>query len=194
MMTFAQALLLSTLFTSTRAIDRSVEVVLAHHDEDLSWLGREPDVVHSPQVRVTVYHKGTDAQRPGPIPEVARLKVSTLPNVGRESHTYLKHIVERYDDLADWSIFTQAGEPSFGYRGHRDGGGHLVAGHSFAQYLRSTTKSMFTYSAAVHLTPTGDKPAAFKHLMSPASPTLPLQSLLPCTQLQQVMSMPSTTC
>ena len=39
-----------------------------------------------------------------------------LENVGRESHTYLHHIVEHYDELAPWTIFTQASKASFGYR------------------------------------------------------------------------------
>ena len=42
-------------------------------------------------------------------------KVIPLPNVGRESHTYLTHIVTQYDDLSDYTIFFQGGEPSWGY-------------------------------------------------------------------------------
>ena len=29
-----------------------------------------------------------------------------LPNVGREQHTYLHHVVDRYDDLANYTLFT----------------------------------------------------------------------------------------
>jgi hypothetical protein len=36
--------------------------------------------------------------------------VETLPNVGREAQTYLHHIVQRYDDLADVTVFCQ-GKP-----------------------------------------------------------------------------------
>ena len=28
-----------------------------------------------------------------------------LPNVGREQHAYLTHIVRNYDSLADWTVF-----------------------------------------------------------------------------------------
>ena len=48
---------------------------------------------------------------------------AVLPNVGRESHSYLHHIVSRYDELAPWTVFTQATEPSWGYRGPGAGGG-----------------------------------------------------------------------
>ncbi len=59
-----------------------------------------------------------------------------LPNVGRETHTYLHHIVSRYDSLADWTVFSQAAEPSFGYKGHGLGGGHLLSGSSFTKYIK----------------------------------------------------------
>jgi hypothetical protein len=64
----------------------------------------------------------------------------------------LHHIVENYDRLADWTVFTQAGEPSFGYKGHRSGGGHLLAGDDFANYLEpQPSGSRFVYTSAVHL-------------------------------------------
>ena len=57
-----------------------------------------------------------------------------MPNVGRESHTYLYHIVENYDNMADWTVFTQSEKPEWGY----DGGkmqGSLHDGVSFENYL-----------------------------------------------------------
>jgi len=60
------------------------ELVVARHREDLNWLRRVPK-----RFRVTLYDKGG---HPG-----AR---HPLPNIGREAHTYLHHIVTRYDDLA----------------------------------------------------------------------------------------------
>merc|ERR1719248_86361 len=78
--------------------------------------------------------------------------VQQLPNVGRESHTYLHHIVDNYENLANWTVFTQAGEPSFGYKGHRSGGGHLLAGDDFANYLTPhPSGARFVYTSAVHL-------------------------------------------
>lgn len=69
-----------------------IELVVARYQEDLAWLKRVPG-----GVRVTVYDKGGQAEGRG-IP---------LPNVGREAHTYLHHIVTRYTELADLTIFCQ---------------------------------------------------------------------------------------
>ena len=73
-----------------------LELVVAHFAEDLAWLRNIP-----PQIRVTVYDKSLAHRHPG-----ARL----LPNVGREAHTYLHHILARYDTLAPLTIFCQ-GKP-----------------------------------------------------------------------------------
>jgi hypothetical protein len=70
----------------------SLELVVARYKENLNWLRRVP-----PEFRVTVYDKSGE-QAPGAI---------SLPNAGREAHTYLWHIVERYGDLADVTVFCQ---------------------------------------------------------------------------------------
>jgi hypothetical protein len=122
-----------------------VEVVVAHHSEDISWLATIPKDVH-----VRIYTKGPQINLN--VPLNAKVSVQMLPNVGRESHTYLNHIVQHYDDLANWTVFTQAGEPSFGYKGHRSGGGHLMAGDDFANYLiPDPSGSRFIYTSVVHL-------------------------------------------
>jgi hypothetical protein len=76
------------------AAQQSIDVVVAHYDEDLQWLDKVKD--HS-RVSATVYHKGNDPP-PGAI---------LLENVGRESHTYLTHIVRNYGRLADLTLFLQ---------------------------------------------------------------------------------------
>ncbi len=68
-----------------------LELVVARHSEALNWLRRVPSAY-----RVTVYDKGGDHE--GAIP---------LDNVGYEAHTYLHHIVDRYDDLAATTVFVQ---------------------------------------------------------------------------------------
>jgi hypothetical protein len=70
---------------------QTLELVIAHCDEDLAWLRRV-----SPQFRVTVYHKGAEGG-----------SGTRLPNVGREAHTYLHHLAERRDNLADVTVFVQ---------------------------------------------------------------------------------------
>lgn len=56
----------------------------------------------------TVYNKGRDD-----LSAHHRANSVRLPNVGREAHTYLHHIVENYDRLEDVMIFSQGG-----YRAH----------------------------------------------------------------------------
>ena len=74
-----------------------IELVVARYTEDLAWLRKRPD-----NLTVTVYDKGPDASSgEGAIP---------LPNIGREAHTYLHHIVSRYDSLTEWTVFCQ-GKP-----------------------------------------------------------------------------------
>jgi len=69
-----------------------LELVVARHTEDLAWLRRVPSAF-----TVTVYDKG----RPT-LPDT-----TPLPNLGREAHTYLHHLAERHDTLADTTVFVQ---------------------------------------------------------------------------------------
>jgi hypothetical protein len=72
-----------------------LQVVVARYREDLSWLRNI-----AAGIEAIVYDKG-----PAPLPRAVPLE-----NVGREAHTYLHHICERYDDLADVTVFCQ-GKP-----------------------------------------------------------------------------------
>lgn len=77
--------------------DFMLELVVAHYTENLNWLRNLPTGVQK-----TVYTKSSE-----PITEHTTIP---LPNIGREAHTYLHHLVNRYDSLADWTIFCQ-GKP-----------------------------------------------------------------------------------
>lgn len=68
-----------------------LELVVARYDEDLAWLKRVPK-----EFRITVYDKGDGCS--GGI---------RLINEGREAHTYLHHLTERYNSLADVTVFVQ---------------------------------------------------------------------------------------
>ena len=76
-----------------------MELVVARYLEDLSWLGNIP-----PQIRASVYDKS--GQRSTPVAP----NTQYLENVGREAHTYLHHIVARYETLAPITVFCQ-GKP-----------------------------------------------------------------------------------
>lgn len=77
------------------------ELVVARYTEDLAWLRKRPA-----NLRVTVYDKSGTPEKAS----LTGIDVLPLPNVGREAHTYLHHIVNRYDTLAEWTIFCQ-GKP-----------------------------------------------------------------------------------
>eukprot|EP00887_Chlorella_sp_A99_P005415 scaffold1.g5415.t1 len=71
-----------------------LELVVAHHSEALHWL--QPLLAALPPgVRAIIYSKGT-VRPPGAV---------RLPNVGRETHTFLRHLAHRYDDLANVTLF-----------------------------------------------------------------------------------------
>ena len=85
------------------------EIVIARYQEDISWAEGRPAVL---------YNKGT--------PVTTTLEQRPLPNVGREAHTYLFHILRAWTDLADTTLFTQAGLD------------HLPPGVDLGQLLEST--------------------------------------------------------
>lgn len=106
----ALALVVLALGAGTRCErfeQNEVEFVIAHYSEDLDVLVRRLRA-ERPDSRVTVYSKG-----PTPPPGA-----HALPNVGREAHAYLHHIVERYDSLAGVTVFLHASAA---------GGGHKTA-------------------------------------------------------------------
>lgn len=65
---------------------KDVEFVIAKYKEDLSWI----DILEPYRFRIYNKDDGGD-----------------LPNIGREAHTYLHHIIENYDKLADVTVFLQ---------------------------------------------------------------------------------------
>ena len=71
------------------------EIVVARYKENLDWLKK---IKKSKDIKITVYNKG---------PSDISINAIQLPNIGRESHTYLYHIINNYDNLADQTIFCQ---------------------------------------------------------------------------------------
>lgn len=72
-----------------------VEVVVCRFGEDLSWTRNLPRGVH-----ITIYDKTPleEGRWPGAI---------SLPNHSRDDFAWLHHLVERYDDLAELTVFAQ---------------------------------------------------------------------------------------
>ena len=72
-----------------------LELVVCRCGEDLAWTRNVPR-----GLTVTVYDKTPPPDSPWP-------DSLRLPNVGREAHAWLHHLTERYDTLADWTVFAQ---------------------------------------------------------------------------------------
>lgn len=73
-----------------------LEIVIAHYNEPLDWLNPLAELP------IRLYYKGD-------LPRFSALntRLVPLPNIGRETHTYLHHIVSRYDELPDVTVFAQ---------------------------------------------------------------------------------------
>ncbi len=80
---------------SKEEVKKKYQFVVARYNEDIQWLFPFKDIVY-------LYNKGNYH------PSLDNFKTIALPNVGRESHTYLTHIVENYDNLAEHVLFFQA--------------------------------------------------------------------------------------
>ena len=75
-------------------IKKKFQIIVARYEEDIAWL--------LPFKNITiVYNKGTDDSI------LNKFETIYLNNYGRESHTYLYHIITNYDNLADKTIFFQ---------------------------------------------------------------------------------------
>ena len=72
-----------------------VTVIVAAYKEDLEWT---KNIRH----KTIVYNKSDKD-----VPKSKNVEVISLPNLGRESQTYLHHIVENYDNLSEITIFCQ---------------------------------------------------------------------------------------
>jgi len=70
------------------------QIVIARYNEDITYLSEYYKIV-------LVYNKGDSDTIP------INFEYINLPNIGRESHTYLYHIIQNYDNLADKTLFIQ---------------------------------------------------------------------------------------
>ena len=88
----------------------SKELVVACYKEQLSsWFDRIPEDTH-----VTVYKKHHGTLKPRVRERIDDFVL--LPNVGRESHTYLTHIVNQYPNFSDITLFVQGNPRPHGYK------------------------------------------------------------------------------
>jgi hypothetical protein len=69
------------------------QLVVARYSESLDWLQQ----INS-EYQINVYNKGN---------AINNSFTTNLENIGREAHTYLKYIVDNYDNLAETIVFCQ---------------------------------------------------------------------------------------
>lgn len=77
------------------------ELVIARCCENLDWVAGIEDW------KISVYDKSETEIGNSRQDSPERMTVTPLPNVGREAHTYLSHIITRYETLADVTVFVQ---------------------------------------------------------------------------------------
>lgn len=92
----------------------SVDLVISAYRDNLDWVrSMQPSCT-----RIFVYDKWDGpgcAEKTWRVllddsgKSMQRVTYAALPNVGKLDHTFAHHIVEHYDDLADWIIFTPDG-------------------------------------------------------------------------------------
>lgn len=78
--------------------ENKVEMVIARYNESLDWIKQEP----FNRYPIIIYNKGNNTEFA--MTDKVK-KVISLKNVGKCDHTYFHHIVNRYDNLADVTIF-----------------------------------------------------------------------------------------
>lgn len=84
---------------------KSLGIVIAHYNENLQWIKylvseyRKQDFL---TINVYIYSKGKKCKHIGSVHNIRHFK---LKNVGRESHTYLYHMIQNYEKLDDITLF-----------------------------------------------------------------------------------------
>ena len=120
---------------------------VAHYNEDLSWL----DKINS-DVDIFVYHKKDDIDLQYNDKSIIDSNNFILKNVGRESHTYLKHIIDNYDNLYDLEYFSQ------GYPKEYPGFADVVNNDNVLEYKQYSSWSRTTISYNANIV---------KHIIAP---------------------------
>jgi len=106
-----------------------LELVISSYNSDLAWT--------QPWAPIrTIYQKAWPEDTSGNRCELRRAPPVLLPNVGRESHSYLYHITANYDTLAERTVFMQDREPSCGFfMSSGELGDHLMMNVSLFDYM-----------------------------------------------------------
>ena len=89
----------------------NLQVVVTRYNEQINWLNNHTNT--------KVYQKVDNLQQPYSVDNV-----TFIPNWGKDAYTHLYHIVNNYNNLADYTLFTQANpfehDPNFSIDKFRD--------------------------------------------------------------------------
>jgi hypothetical protein len=84
---------------------KNLQVVVVQHEEDISWsdpFAAVRTVYKKSGKKLSVHPQAGTTSAVEAAPDAALVE---LPNVGKEQHAYLTHIVRNYDELADRTVF-----------------------------------------------------------------------------------------
>ena len=95
----------------------NLDIVVSRYNENLEWCKPYAEMC-------VVYNKGE------PLKNNFGYKIRHLKNVGRESHTYLSHIVYNWDSLNEYTMFLQGG-----HIGHGQEKPHMFEGIDVDDYI-----------------------------------------------------------
>jgi hypothetical protein len=84
-----------------------LELVIARFHEDLSWVKELPDIFS----KIIIYNKGNPIEI-----EIPKSEIHILPNLGMNGYSYLYHVINNYNNLADITIFTLGSAWSDSYK------------------------------------------------------------------------------
>lgn len=93
------------LILNANFIDYDHEVVISRYSENLHW------TKYLPQNIITIYNKGNEISKceieEESLKRKRQLNIMHIPNIGREGHTYLYHIMLNYNNLCKRTTFLQ---------------------------------------------------------------------------------------
>lgn len=78
----------------------SIDIVIARYNENLDWINK---LDLNKFRNIIIYNKG-DKESIN-LNHISNIKIIDLKNVGRCDHTYLYHIINNYNNLADVTVF-----------------------------------------------------------------------------------------
>ena len=84
------------------------DLVIAHYNENISWISK----INRSNIRyIFIYTKSNSSILPQSLQDNQKIIHQYSPNIGRESESYLKYCIDKYNDLSDFTLFLQ-GNPA----------------------------------------------------------------------------------